>query len=170
MGSRILGRASTVLIVAAALALAAWFAFSAISGARLVAFRTGSMSPAMPQGAVAMSVPVAAAEIRVGDVVTVRRAGAELPVTHRVVEVRGAEAASERIPAGARELVLKGDDNDRADARPYVVREAHRVVFSAPGLGAALALLQSPIGMGALILAAGALTVWAFWPRRQAPR
>lgn len=157
------------MLVAAVLTVLGWFAFSAVTGATLITFRTGSMSPTMPQGAVAVSMPVAAVQIEVGDVVTVQREGEQLPVTHRVVEVRGpGEASTGTLPEGARELVLKGDDNDTVDALPYVVAEARRAVFAVPHVGAALMLLQSPLGMGTLTLLAGLLTAWAFWPRRTA--
>lgn len=166
----VLGRVATLILIVATLTLACWFVFSAATGATLITFRTGSMSPTMPQGALAVSLPVAAADIRVDDVVTVRRAGEELPVTHRVVEVRDpANATSlDLIPADARELVLKGDDNDTIDMLPYVVKDARRVVFAVPNLGSVLMLLQSPIGMGLLVITAGGFTTWAFWPKRTA--
>lgn len=167
MISRVLGAAVTTLVVVAALGLVCWFAFSAATGATLITFRTGSMSPTMPQGALAVSIPVKAAEIRVDDVVTVKRSGEELPVTHRVVEVRDADHATQeqRIPDDARELVLKGDDNDTVDMLPYVIKDARRVVFAIPQAGAALMIMQSPIGLGLMILIAGSVTTWAFWPK-----
>lgn len=169
MFSKVLGAAVTTIIVVAALILAFWFAFSALTGATLITFRTGSMSPTMPQGALALSMPVAATDIKVNDVVTVKRAGEELPVTHRVVEVRDADHATQeqRIPDDARELVLKGDDNATIDLLPYVVKDARRVVFAVPNAGSALMLMQSPIGLGLLILLAGSITTWAFWPKRE---
>ncbi|MHA3684119.1 signal peptidase I [Leucobacter sp. HY1908] len=169
MLSKILGAAVTTLLVVAALGLASWFAFSAATGATLITFRTGSMSPTMPQGALALSMPVKAGDIEVDDVVTVKRSGEELPVTHRVVEVRDADYATQeqRIPDDARELVLKGDDNATIDMLPYVVKDARRVVFATPQAGAALMLMQSPIGLGVLILLAGTVTTWAFWPKRE---
>ena len=169
MFSKVLGVVATTIIVVAALSLAFWFAFSALTGATLITFRTGSMSPTMPQGALALSMPVAATDIEVDDVVTVKRAGEKLPVTHRVVEVRDADHATQeqRIPDDARELVLKGDDNATIDLLPYVVKDARRVVFAAPNAGSALMLMQSPIGLGLLILLAGSITTWAFWPKRE---
>lgn len=166
MTGGLLGRIVAALVVAAALLLGTWFVCSATTGASLITFRTGSMAPSMPQGALAVALPVDAADIAVGDVVTVQRGAGELPVTHRVVEVRTPGEASSASPLAPseRELVLKGDDNDHADLEPYIVSEARRVLFAAPGLGSALMLLQSPLGMGLLTLLAGGLTVWAFWP------
>lgn len=182
MVRRILGTAVTLLIVAAALGLACWFLFSACTGATLVTFRTGSMSPAIPQGSVAVTLPVPADALRVGDVATVQRANEPVPVTHRVIEIRevvpqgahgpdlraaipGGEAPDPRDPA-AREIVMQGDDNDTPDHLPYVVTEVRRTVFAVPYAGTALRLLQTPIGTGTLILGVGALVTWAFWPRR----
>lgn len=179
---RLPGAAATTILVVAALGLACWFVFSAISGATLLTFRTGSMSPTMPQGAVAVTVPVRASDLAVGDVVTVQRAGASMPVTHRVVEIGevrppGAHEADIRAAApgsgppdlaspDARQIVLRGDDNDAPDLLPYALTDARRVVFAIPGVGAALMTLQSPVGLGALTLLVGALVVWAFWPSR----
>ncbi len=42
---------------------------------------TGSMSPTIPAGSVVVTERVPAAAVRAGDVVTVPRAGAALPVT-----------------------------------------------------------------------------------------
>ncbi|GAB3596295.1 hypothetical protein GCM10027408_04830 [Microbacterium tumbae] len=165
---RLITSTVTAFLVVAVLVMAGWFVFSALTGATLITFRTGSMSPTMPQGSVAVSLPVRADEIEVGDVVTVLREGEELPVTHRVVEARDpAQASSQGIPADARELILKGDDNESVDLKPYVVDEARRVLFAIPGIGAALMLIQSPLGMGTLTVLAGALATWAFWPRRR---
>ncbi|MGI6877621.1 signal peptidase I [Microbacterium sp. gxy059] len=165
---RALGTAVTTILVVTASSVVLWYLFSALTGATLITFRTGSMSPTMPQGAVAVAFPISAADIRVGDVVTVSQGEGSLPVTHRVVEVRDdAEATSaDPLPEGGRELVMRGDDNDAVDLHPYVVTEARRVAVAVPHVGAALMVLQSPLGMGAMTLVAGALTAWAFWPRR----
>ncbi|MCW2289642.1 signal peptidase [Leucobacter luti] len=174
MRKNMLGASVTTLIVIAALALVAWFGFAAATGATLVIFRTGSMTPAIPQGSLAVSLPVAASEIAVGDVVTVQREPGTLPVSHRVVEVRapgaGAGLAAETAdsPGAERELILQGDANATVDTHPYVVRDARRVVASLPGLGTALTLMQTPLGLGLLVILAGGLTTWAFWPRSPA--
>ena len=179
MRKNMLGASVTTLIVIAALALVAWFGFAAATGATLVIFRTGSMTPAIPQGSLAVSLPVAASEIAVGDVVTVQREPGTLPVSHRVVEVRapgagaglaaGVAAGTADSPGAERELILQGDANATVDTHPYVVRDARRVVASLPVLGTALTLMQTPLGLGLLVILAGGLTTWAFWPRSSAP-
>ena len=58
MGRGLLGGIAATLVVGAVLLLGAWFAYSAITGATLITFRTGSMAPTMPQGALAVALPV----------------------------------------------------------------------------------------------------------------
>lgn len=177
-----LGAAVTTFLVAAALGLAGWFVFAALTDATLITFRTGSMSPTMPQGAVAVTVPVTADELRVGDVVTVQRSGERLPVTHRIIAIGQVEpqvdnAADIRAAAPgagapdltspqARQITMQGDDNKVPDPLPYALTSANRVILSVPRVGHWLMLAQSPIGLGVLIVGTGALVTWAFWPRQ----
>jgi signal peptidase len=133
------------------------FIASLAFGVSFDVFRTGSMAPTMPQGALAITVPVAASDLRVGQVVTVPVAGSSLPVTHRIVAI----AKDSR----ARDLTLKGDDNRTADAAPYRVHSARLVVWSAPGIGAIWALLRSPLMIALATVALAALVLWSFWPR-----
>lgn len=176
MAGRFVRSLIAALVVVAALLVCLWLPFSALTGASLVIFRTGSMAPTMPQGSLAITLPVSASEIAVGDVVTVWRDGGHdqtgLPVTHRVVEVRSpAEAISKvGLAADQRELVLKGDDNAVVDFEPYIVDRARTVVVAIPGLGTTMMLAKSPIGMGILTLVAAGLTTFAFWPTRSAER
>jgi len=165
---RVIGTAVTAVIVVAALTLAVWFVFAWLTGATLITFRTGSMAPSMPQGTLAVSLPAQASELKPGDVVTVHRAFDGQPVTHRVVEVREAANAQSNAPLqpAQRELVLQGDDNAMPDGELYVVSEVRIVTLAFPGFGAGLQLMQSPLGLGVLLLGAGGLTVWAFWPKR----
>ena len=129
-------------------------------GLTLVRLATGSMSPVYPADSVLVVRSVPAAEVRVGDVVTVTRDGAE-PITHRVVRV------TPRGDSGGAELVLRGDANSVDDPEPYQVARVGLVVGGMPFGGAALEALQSPIGLGlATVLVAG-LVLWAWWPRRE---
>jgi signal peptidase len=137
-----------------------WFLLSLLLGWSLVLFKTGSMAPTYPTGAAAVAVPVAADEIEPGDVVTVPRAAGGLPVTHRVVSV-----ADPGTGDGARELVLKGDDNATQDLEVYTVTEADRVLVGAPYVGYAVTLLAQPKTLAILTTVVAALTVWVFWPR-----
>lgn len=124
----------------------------------LILFRTGSMSPTIPAGSVAVVQRVAAAEVEVGDVVTVDRQG-QLPVTHRVTSVQPGATVSERL------LTLRGDANAADDPFPYPVTSVRTVLFSVPGVAAVVVALGDPVVLGALTVAATTLVVWAFWPR-----
>lgn len=188
MLGRVMGIATTAILVVAVLGLAIWFAYSTLTGATLVVFRTGSMSPAMPQGTLALTLPVGAHELQPGDIVTVQREAEKLPVTHRVLEIQmvdpeypglerilatapDTQETPDPLSSDARMLTLQGDANATPDPLPYVATQVRRTVFSVPGLGTALTLLQTPIGLGALTIGLGALAIWAFWPARspQAP-
>lgn len=136
----------------------AWLVFSLATGAQVVVFKTGSMSPTMPTGSAAISLPVTADQIRVGDVITVTRPGESLPVTHRVVDLGPMDGPS-------REITLKGDANAEPDSRPYHVTQALRVRWAVPGLGPALAIVKTPAVMAVLTIVVAALIVAAFWPR-----
>lgn len=107
-------------------------------GAKPLIFRTGSMSPAIATGALAITFPVEAREIRTGDIISVENA-AGVRITHRVV--------SSEVGNGAATVRLKGDANPVADGEPYVLRTADRVVLSVPLLGYGIAWLSSPAAM-----------------------
>jgi signal peptidase len=124
----------------------------------LIMFSTGSMSPTIPAGSVAVVQRIEAAQISVGDVVTVDREG-ELPVTHRVTSIADGATATERV------ITLRGDANATEDAFPYAVSSVRIVLFSIPGIATLVAGMSNPIILGGLTLAATALVVWAFWPR-----
>ncbi|GAB3578438.1 hypothetical protein GCM10027406_14600 [Leifsonia lichenia] len=138
--ARPLGRAARITLNAAAnvglLCLAAG-AVAFLTGVRPIIFQTGSMAPGIPAGSLALTVPVSAANIRVGDVLSAPRAGDGRLVTHRVV-------ATERH-GDLRLVRMRGDANHADDATPYdVTNGAARLVWSAPGVGATMADLRSP--------------------------
>ncbi|WP_424936302.1 MULTISPECIES: signal peptidase I [Bacteria] len=126
----------------------------------LMMFRTGSMSPGIPAGSVAIVQRIPAEEVAVGDVVTVDRAG-ELPVTHRVRSTEPGPQPGERV------LVLRGDANDQDDPFPYTVSSVRIVRFAIPGAAPVIASLGNPVVLGGITVAASVLVGWAFWPRRE---
>jgi signal peptidase len=143
-----------------------WLIASLVFGLSIVIFMTGSMSPTLPTGAAAIvKDDVPAADLRVGDVVTVPRDGQPLPVTHRIVDIAPVDPLSGAGPE-ARELTLRGDDNDTNDRDTYIVTAADRVIVGAPFVGHALTIMQTPIFFGALTLGVMLLVIWAFWPVR----
>lgn len=127
----------------------------------LIMFRTGSMSPTIPAGSVAVVKESAATSISVGDVVTVDRAG-ELPVTHRVTSITAGRSDDARV------ITMRGDANDVDDPQPYEVTTVRTVLFSVPGIAPLIASLGNPIVLGTITIAAALLVGWAFWPRERA--
>ncbi len=125
------GAAAGALCVVVAIAVVAF-------DARALVFRSGSMSPAIETGALALARPVPAADVSEGDVVSVRN-DEGTRVTHRVVAI-------ETVGEQAR-LTLKGDDNPTVDAQPYVVTSVDRVVFDVPRVGYVVSWLSGPIGL-----------------------
>jgi len=124
----------------------------------LIMFRTGSMSPTIPAGSVAVVQRVDAAQVEVGDVVTVDRED-ELPVTHRVTSVERGASESERI------ITMRGDANATDDPFPYTVTSVRTVLFSIPGIASVIVGMGDPWVLGGLTAGATVLVIWAFWPR-----
>ncbi|HLP23643.1 MAG TPA: hypothetical protein VK139_06345 [Microbacteriaceae bacterium] len=116
--------------------IAVWLS-GMLFGTSIILFATGSMSPAIPEGAAVLSIRTPAADLRSGDVVTVPQGEGELPVSHRIVETYVVEGQPD-----ARELVLKGDANQSEDIERYVVTSAPRVIFAIPGGAYVLKLLS----------------------------
>jgi len=128
-------------------------AAAAIFGLTPLVFRSGSMSPTIETGALAVAKEVPASEIGVGDIVSVtNRAGVR--VTHRVESLQ---------PFGSQvELTLKGDANGVTDAETYPVSSADRVLFSIPYAGYAVGWATGPIGIfvgGVLVACIGFVVV-----------
>lgn len=129
----------------------------------LVLFRTGSMEPAIPSGSVAVVQEISAAEVQIGDVLTVDRPG-QLPVTHRVTSIEEGEAPQQRV------VTMQGDANDTEDPHPYTITEAQVTLFSVPHLAQPIHQMSNPYVLGTVTLLASALVGWAFWPRASPPQ
>lgn len=129
----------------------------------LIMFKTGSMSPTIPAGSLAIVKQIPASDIHVGDVVTVNRSPAP-PVTHRVTSVSPAAGP-------ARSITLRGDANPANDPAPYVVTTVRIVLFSVPQLAYAVNAVSNPLALAGITIGAAGLVTWAFWPRGgDAPR
>lgn len=137
---------------------------TSVLGFRVMLFSSGSMEPTIATGSAALVAPVDAADVEVGDIVTVDRAAGQLPVTHRVVEVAPAASSDARL------LTLRGDANGANDPSPYEVTDVGRVVFSVPGVAPALAVLGDPKVLAPLGAVAAAFVIWGLWPRSKKDR
>lgn len=132
---------------------------SMLFGIKPLVFRSGSMSPEISTGSLALARTVPADSIRVGDVVSVdNEVGTR--ITHRVVAVAP-------FGDGKLSLTLKGDANRVPDRSPYIVSEADRVIGSVPLLGYLAAWLSSKTAIFLGGIVAGALLMLAFGPIRK---
>lgn len=136
----------------------AWLLASWIFGLHLVILATGSMSPTMPAGTAVVERTADAADLAIGDVVSVPRAHDGQLVTHRIVGIDDGDGTGERI------LSLQGDANSTQDAERYVVTKVGFAIFAIPGLGIALSAVTSPIGLAALGLVLAGAILWVLWP------
>lgn len=121
---------------------------AALFGLRPLVFESGSMSPTIATGDLAISRRVDASSLQRGQVVSVPT-GSGTRVTHRIVAVdhQGDRAV----------LRLRGDANDVSDATPYVVDHADLVLFRVPKVGYAVGWLAGPTGLFVLGLYAAFL-------------
>ncbi|MGX5716014.1 signal peptidase I [Arthrobacter sp. MAHUQ-56] len=151
------------LTVVALLGLACILAliFGFFFKASFIVFRTGSMEPLYPVGALSLTVQVPAEDLVPGDVVSVRREAGTALVTHRVVAVNPPTEEG-----AAASLRLRGDANISNDPLPYEVATAQKVLVTVPGLGAWVMAARGPGFVGAATLAVTVLVTWAYWPRR----
>lgn len=147
--------ALTMAAVGGLLSLLAALAFTALGVTPLVV-TSGSMSPTIPTGSLALARTVDATDLAVGDVVSVLDDGGDR-ITHRVLDVSTSD--------GAGLLTLKGDANDHADAAVHAVTSADRVLGSVPHAGRLLSAVASPTGRGIALGAGTAVALALLWPR-----
>lgn len=123
----------------------------------LIMFKTGSMSPTIPAGSVAVVKEINADQIQVGDVITVDRDG-RLPVTHRVIDVHQ--------QGGGEALVqMQGDANPTPDPGMYRVEKVRKVLWSVPELAKVIVWAGDPKVLGGITMLAALGVLWTFWPR-----
>ncbi|MFO1537218.1 MAG: signal peptidase I [Actinomycetota bacterium] len=159
--------------VAATLCVVAGFLL-ATSGPRVLPYRvsyvrSGSMTPAVPVGALAVFRPAQAADLRPGDVIAFAAPrGRSEVIAHRIVGTEGAGAG--------RAFVTRGDANPAPDAWRVPARgTGWRQVLVVPYLGYGLAALTRPlVRTGLLVTVAGlgavALLVALWRPERRTTR
>lgn len=121
------------LLVAAAL----W-----VTGTRPLVVQSDSMAPEIQAGDLLLARSVPAADLEVGDVVSVVDA-AGVRVTHRIVDVAGSD--------GERVVRLRGDANAVADPEAYTLTRAERVTWVLPGIGSIAAFVDSTPGRAAAL-------------------
>lgn len=157
--ARVEDAALSVLALLGVVCIAATIAAFALN-ISLIMFKTGSMSPTIPAGSLAVVKQIPASDIRVGDVTTVSRGENQLPVTHRVVAVS-------HVAGDMYSIEMKGDANASPDSQPYEVTEVKKVLWHAPKLAYVVTTVSQPIYMAGITVGAALLVAWSFWPRKE---
>lgn len=149
--------------VAAAVTAGLWGAAHAgLAHTSVVA--TDAMRPAFVTGDLVVSTPVAAAELRPGDIISLPNAGATRLVTERVV-------STSRLPDGQWSIVARSDADEPAVAAEHIVdARAWQPVVRVPVLGGVGAAVLEP-QLGLPLLAVFGLLVAAamLWRGPRAP-
>jgi signal peptidase I len=150
----ILLTAGAVLGLVCILATVVGYAF----GITPLVFRSGSMSPAIHTGDLAVARTVDAASLETGDIVSVVNAEGNR-VTHRLLEMTA--------EGKARRLTLQGDANRAPDAEVYTATRVERVLLDIPKAGYVVDAAAGPAGLFVLGAYVAGMLVLAF--RRPPP-
>lgn len=128
-----------------------------LAGAGLIIVGSGSMEPALPVGSLALVVERGSYDV--GDVIVFRSDGSL--VAHRVVAFGEGGA-----------LATRGDANNVDDAHPVAPEDVEgAVVALAPGVGAALESIKSPVGATvAFVVALGLAAAFVVGGRKKKER
>jgi len=146
--SRTVGRALLAVVLLASIAPFVVYAVPGTVGAEAsYIVLTASMTPAIAPGDVVVVDDVPARLVEIDDVIVFeQRAGADVPVTHRVISV-------ERAADGTPSFVTKGDANEDADMTPVTPdRLVGRVLFTIPLVGHVIQFVGTPTGFVALVV------------------
>jgi len=128
-----------IALVVSVLGLVLAANFGPAVGHELVVIRGSSMTPSIPLGSVVDIVHVQPADLRPGDVVTLKEPTGGV-VTHRIVSIA-------QLKDGTY-IETKGDANDKADAPAVPISWVWgRVEMSVPLLGFLLYMLTIPTGV-----------------------
>lgn len=139
------------------LLLTLWLLVS-MTGVQVYTVMSGSMEPTLPVGSLAWVVPADQEQLQEGDVIVYQRG--ETKIIHRIWKI---------IPE-QKEIITKGDANERADATPVAFGQVQgRMVWHVPWLGYPGIMCRRSTGKtiiaGAVILLLS-VGVYAFWGNR----
>jgi signal peptidase len=144
------GRAAVLAGLLALVAMLALLTVSRAFGYRMLIVRSGSMTGTADTGSLVVARPIAAADVAVGDVILIQRKGADdillAPVLHRVIQRHVDDD-------GLLVVQTKGDANPDPDPSPFALQgPTVTPVVIIPLVGFALARIQTPIGVLALVI------------------
>jgi signal peptidase len=114
------------------------------AGFHTVTVYGGSMGKALPAGSVAITRPVDATQLAVGDVIAMGGHERGLPILHRIVAIEDVD--------GGRLVTTRGDANETNDRLPITVSgKGDRLVYHIPWIGYFLAFSRSALGLALLV-------------------
>lgn len=146
-----------VALVALGLATTVIARLVPLTGHQTLVVAGSSMEPTIPLGAAVLTEPVAPAELRVGDVVSLATGPSlETVFTHRITRLISR-------PDGLW-IETKGDANETVD--PVITPVAHilgRVIVEVPGAGYLLRFLSLPSGLAASICLVALLVILSWF-------
>lgn len=149
--------------LAAAITAVLWAA--ALAGlAHTSAIGSDAMRPAFVTGDLVVSTPVATAELRPGDVISLPTAGATQLVTQRVIEIS-------RLSDGQWSIVARSDTADPEISAEHIVgAQAWQPTVRVPVVGGlAAAVLEPQLGLPLLVLFGLLVTAAMLWRVPRAP-
>ena len=122
-----LSAALLLLVVGLSLALVV---IPKATGATPLTVLTSSMEPGLAPGTIVIVRPVAANELRIGDVVTYQMVSGDAKVvTHRIFSIRSSSA-------GSRSFIVRGDSNSAPDDDPVLAEQIQgRLWYAVPYVG-----------------------------------
>lgn len=134
----LIAHVSTWVIALGGLALLAVTTVLIATETRPIVVTTGSMAPVIPVRSVVLARQIPAADVKVGDIVTVPLPG-NTNVTHRVIKTEDRGTFTE--------LTLKGDANKTPDPTTYKLKSAWKLQTVMPAVGHLLLKVRDPIGL-----------------------
>lgn len=146
IAGRIASAATTMMVVAAALALGA-FTFAVASGLKPAVIKSGSMEPMLSRGSLILVKPTPADQLKVGDVITFGNPNTRdgNTVTHRITTIQNTEKGTV--------FITKGDNNDARDPwNLQLEKDAGVLRHDVPYVGHLSFFVHSKLGYGMLLI------------------
>ena len=134
------GTAVSVIILFLVITSVLFVLITPLFGWRTEIVLSGSMEPAIQTGSVVVSRPIAADDVREGDVIMFSSPDGHTLTTHRVIDV---ESGKDGL-----HVTTKGDANKGADINTVLPAQiVGIIVLSIPYLGYLVAFIRTPFGL-----------------------
>jgi len=134
------GTAAAVIILILLVTSVLFVLVTPFFGWRTEIVLSGSMEPAIQTGSVVVARPIAAEDVREGDIIMFASIAGHSLTTHRVVSI---EPKNDGLS-----FTTKGDANKGADINSVVPGQiVGIIVFSVPYIGYLIAFIRTPLGL-----------------------